>query len=56
MQIYYKSYKIEDEFIEKFNSTIYWIYAYSDVGNWIPVGNSCKSIKEAKACIREYLR
>ena len=56
IQIYYKSYKIEDEFIEKFNSTIYWIYAYSDAGPWIPVSNSCKSIKEAKAYIRECLR
>ena len=32
-----------------------WIYAYSD-NNWYPVSNSRKSLKEAKAYIKEHLR
>ena len=56
MIMHYKGYKIESEYIKKFKSTMIWIYAYSDTGNWIPVSNSRKSLKEAKAYIREHLR
>lgn len=59
--IYYKGYKIEHEShycidFERFES-MFWIYGRSiDSGNWVAVSNSCKSIKEARAYIKEYLK
>ena len=57
MRVYYKGYLIKGNYWEQFGIATCEIYSKSSItGNWIIVSNVNRTLKEAKAYIREYLR
>ena len=57
MRVYYRGYLIKGNYWEQFGIATCEVYSKSrDTGNWIIVSNVNRTLKEAKAYIREYLR